>query len=414
MDYDRLRIPLEKGLSDELFQMFRGDIISGILKEAVVEESGGHVRAMLEGHAFRLTPRMAPGLHDLAAGVRKKLGLADQVEFYVVSNADINCAAYPAQEDGKEHVVMIHSGLLERFDDEELCFVLGHELGHLISRNSELSRIMEFVFPAQSNIPLLLQNKVALWNKLAELSADRYGFLACRNLDKCVSAFFKMASGLDTARFAFSASAYHEEVDAVLEFFRSHPEGGGSTHPVNPIRIKALQFFAGSALFKSVSETGEAVEDETLESQVGGLLDVMISQGFSELDRHRAFFMASGGLIMAGADGELSEDEAERILLTLASTTHFPQAFLGHVHNSGKVEKIFTGSASAILSVNPGERSAMFSYLIDVVLADRRLNDKEIDLLFDLGDKVFSFSRKEVAQALAARIQHSFIPRFSD
>jgi len=56
----------------------------------------------------------------------------------------------------------------------------------------------------------------------------------------------------------------------------------------------------------------------------------------------------------------------------------------------------------------------MFSYLIDVVLADRRLNDKEIDLLFDLGDKVFSFSRKEVAQALAARIQHSFIPRFSD
>jgi hypothetical protein len=119
MDYDSLRIPMEKGLSDELYQMFQGDLISGVLKEATVEDDEGRVRAQLEGHAFRLTERMAPRLHELAEDVKTKLGLAEPVEFYVVSNPDINCAAYPAQDEKKEHVVMIHSGLLERFDDDE-------------------------------------------------------------------------------------------------------------------------------------------------------------------------------------------------------------------------------------------------------------------------------------------------------
>lgn len=38
------------------------------------------------------------------------------------------------------------------------------------------------------------EKEVRLHNQLAELVADRYGYLATRDLNVCVTAFFKMAS----------------------------------------------------------------------------------------------------------------------------------------------------------------------------------------------------------------------------
>ena len=83
--------------------------------------------------------------------------------------------------------------LLERLDDDELSFVVGHEIGHLISRARDLERIIATIFPADVQVPLVFYNKIALWEKLAELTADRYGFIASPNLDCCVTAFFKLA-----------------------------------------------------------------------------------------------------------------------------------------------------------------------------------------------------------------------------
>ncbi|MFH1463244.1 MAG: hypothetical protein ABIO70_02555 [Pseudomonadota bacterium] len=55
----------------------------------------------------------------------------------------------------------------------------------------------------------------------------------------------------------------------------------------------------------------------------------------------------------------------------------------------------------------------MFTYLIDVALADRSIQDPAVELIFELGEQVFGFPKKEVAQMLGSAIQHSFIPRFA-
>ncbi len=412
MDYDLLRIDLEKTISEELYTQFRGDIIERVLRESKVEQSQEHLRMMLEGHAFRLTERMAPRLYKLCHGVMEKLMFEEPVEFFVRSDPELNCAAYTRVEEDQAHIVMINSGLLERFDDDKMRFVIGHELGHLISRNSELVRIMGFVFPEGVDVPLIFKNRLALWHKLAELSADRYGFIASPDLATCIRVFFELASGLNTERMAFDPMAYLEEMESVIEFFQDKGTVQGS-HPINPVRIKAIEHFSKSALFEAVADGDDLKEDPDLKAEVDELLQILLHAGLSPLDEQRKRFLAAGGLIMAGADQELTVDELDRILAPLAAVTSFPRTYLESVMGSGEVGKIFQDSVTAILQANPSERYKMFAYLIDVALADRAIRDPEVELLFDLGENVFGMPHKEVAQQLGAAIQRSFIPRFS-
>ena len=105
--------------------------------------------------------------------------------------------AVASSKEGDPHIININSGLIDLMTDDELRFVVGHEIGHLMNRDTKLLRLIYFVFPHNTVPPLVLQYKIRLWQQLSELVADRYGYMAIPNLEVCVSAFFKMASGLD-------------------------------------------------------------------------------------------------------------------------------------------------------------------------------------------------------------------------
>jgi hypothetical protein len=57
-------------------------------------------------------------------------------------------------------------------------------------------------------------------------------------------------------------------------------------------------------------------------------------------------------------------------------------------------------------------RDAMLSYVISLILADSSFNEQEVDFIFDIGEKAFGFSTKEVADRMAAAIQQNFIPSY--
>ena len=63
-----------------------------------------------------------------------------------------------------------------------------------------------------------------------------------------------------------------------------------------------------------------------------------------------------------------------------------------------------------VIGANPSERVPIFSYLIDVALADRRLRQQEVDLLYQVGEDVFGLARKEAAQLIAEALQKDFVP----
>jgi hypothetical protein len=413
MKYEIIRVSTEKEYSEELRQLFNADVIEGIIREGKVEGGENWLLAIMHGHGLKITKALAPRVHAICEKVKEALQFAEPVEFFVHGDAALNCSAVPRTEEDQPHLVIINSGLLERVSDDELTFVLGHELGHLISRNSELQRVIRFVFPDDEAIPLTIRDKIEIWDKLSEMSADRFGYLAEPDLDVCLSVFFKLSSGLDTKAIRFDPSAYLKEMERVLEAFRSEMSDVGVSHPINPIRLKALQLFAGSELQRGLHAGEEAGEDALLAAGMEDLVKILLTKGHSPLAAARRRFIAAAGLMIAGVDEQIGPDEMDAILEPLAGFTHYPAQYFRHVLEQRDVLRTFHESAATILEANPGERFPMFRFMVGVALADRRIDQREVELLFEVGEGLFGFQRKEIAQILAEALQQDFVPRLA-
>lgn len=410
MQYENIRVAAEKTFTDDIANLFNADVLQTIIRDSKVEDLENHYLAVLQGHSFKVTGDLAPRIHAICVEVCEKLQFTEDVEFFIESSAELNCSAIYRIDDDQPHLVVINSAMIDRFTDEELRFVLGHELGHLVSRNAELWRVVGFVFPPGTNMSPILEDKIDTWGKLSELSADRFGFLAAPDFDTCLAVFFKLSSGLDAERIAFDPSAYRASMEEVLEYFRAHAMTAATSHPVNPIRLKALELFGSSKLYEDLSAGREISEDEDLQKNMTDLAELIMSKGSSPLAEARKKIIATAGYMVASADGEVGKEELEHILMGLSSRTHFPRQVLDTILGEEDPAQVFVDAVEQVIGANPSERVPIFSYLIDVALADRRLRQEEVDLLYQVGENVFGLARKEAAQLIAEALQKDFVP----
>lgn len=392
-------IELEQFLSSQIYNALHGELVNNIISISSYDQSGDKIRSAMEGHSFKVEKRLMGQLYDLLYDVKRKLGFQDPVDFYITGDSTVNAWTIASPREGEPHIVNINSGLINIMTDDELRFVVGHELGHLINKNTEMRRLIGFVFPPESTPPLMLQYKIRLWEQLSELSADRYGYMAVENLNTCLSAFFKMTSGLDVSKINMQLDIYLEENLKHLEYFLHDKGLSSDTHPVNPIRVQALNLFA-------TSSTDEALK-KAMEEIIASLMKITND----EVDYYLSYFIASAGLIAMNIDGEVTHEEVETVLNNLAAFQIFPRQFLDDVNKQNVVE-IFNSSIDEVLKRNPDAREGMFSYMISLLLADKSLNQEEVDFLFKVGEQSFGFSQKEVANRLAIAIQRNFIPSY--
>ncbi len=411
MDYDHIRIKFEEEIGKNLWEVLEGDIIQKIKKEAKVEKSGNYYKYLLEGHSFKLGKDLLPELYKPFMDVCEALDFREPVEFYISNAPDFNASASSSQEEDEPHLVNFNSGLVNALDEDEIRFVIGHELGHIISKNIDIKEIIEFVFPEYQGIPLILYNKISLWDKLSELTADRYGLIACGDLNKCVSAFFKMSSGLSLNRFNLNFKTFLEENEKLLESFKKENTINVASHPMNPIRIKALQQFAKSSVYKSIKEDTKIEPDPTLISHMEELTNLLLVIRNSELDQQRSLFIASAGLVMAGIDDQLKKEEFNFIVERLANYLIFPAELLHGILEQKSQEKLFLESASTIMQYNPAEREPMFEFLVRVALSDNELFNKEVDFLYEVGANLYKYSAKEIAQKISFVVRGNFLPK---
>jgi len=155
---------------------------SKIKSEGKVEKSGNYYKYLLEGHSFKLGEDLLPELYKPFKDVCEALNFNEPIEFYISNAPDFNASASSSQEEGEPHLVNLNSGLVNALDEDELRFVIGHELGHIISKNIDIKGVIDFVFPNYQGIPLLLYNKISLWDKLSELDQHRSMFIASAGL----------------------------------------------------------------------------------------------------------------------------------------------------------------------------------------------------------------------------------------
>lgn len=391
------QLALCKALSEQIYNALQGPVVEEVLKQARTTDNDSYWRSAMEGHSLKVEPRLLSRLYTLFEEVKKKLDFTEKVDFYVTGDSTVNAFSVAADSPGHPHIVNVNSALIDLMTDDELRFVIGHELGHLIDRDTSLLRLINFIFPDPSVMPIALQHKVRLWEQLSELVADRYGYLAVEDLGVCVSAFYKMASGLDLSKMDVALDVLLEENLKHLEYFLKDKGISIDSHPVNPIRVQSLNLFATSK------------SQRTLNRHMDELISILLKIGDSEIDEPMSIFLATAGLIAASADGEISDDEVDIILEHLAALQMFPGMFLQDISKEN-VWELFTTAVARIQELDPSMRQSMFTYMIALVLADKQFSQQEIEFLYNIGEEVFNFGRKETAGLLAAMIQQNFVP----
>ncbi len=95
------------------------------------------------------------------------------VDFYVTGNSTINAFSIASEDAGHPHIVNVNSELFNLMSEDELRFVIGHELGHLINQDTALKRLIYFVYPPQTTTPpVTLQFKIHLHDDLAMIGRN--------------------------------------------------------------------------------------------------------------------------------------------------------------------------------------------------------------------------------------------------
>lgn len=390
-------IQIEQNLGNQIYQALQGAVVESILKIAKDGSGDEYWRSRMEGHCMKVEKDLLPDFYALCQEVKKKLGFNETVDFYVTGDSSINAFSVAAEDEGQPHIVNINSGLFDLMSQDELRFVIGHELGHIINKDTALKRLICFIFPPDRTvIPITLQHKIRLHDQLAELVADRYGYLACENLNACVTAFFKMASGLDLGKMNVSIDALLADNLKRLDYFLNDKGISQYGHPVNPIRVQAINLFA------------TARSKKALEKGMDELIDILFKIGNSPLDEDMSIFIATAGLMLSSADKKVNEKEIEHIIQSLSSLQMFPKLFLDTIAQSD-VKTLFTHSVESIMEKDPGMRSPMLSYLIGLAMADKDISHDEIQFVYDFGSSL-GFSSKEISVTFATLIQEHYTP----
>lgn len=396
------QIALEEKIRKQIYNALQGKYLEKIIRKLNSTSSENYWQSRMEGHSFKIEPEIMPKLYEIFDGVKTGLGYKRQVDFYVSSDSEVNAFSVMARVPSEPDIINVNSALIDLMTEDELRFVIGHEFGHLINKDTNLSDLVYFVFPPdKAAIPLILVYKFRLWQQLCELTADRYGYLAIPDLNTCVSAFYKMASGLHLTKDNFDLDLFIKNNLKHLDYFVKDKGMNLFDHPVNPVRIQSLNLYATASSQKALS------------SGMEGIATALLKVFNGEEGKYLAQFIASAGLLVASADNEVSEEEWETILNNLSQLEIFPREYLMAISKMPPEEivKMFNGSVMKLMKINPGLRDTLFEYVIGLVLADKKIDDPEMKLMHDVGT-FLQYSDREIAETFAQMVQLNFVPSF--
>jgi Zn-dependent protease with chaperone function len=213
---------------------------------------------------IRVTPNNYHSLHALVARCCEILS-CPLPDIYITTNPVMN--AYTA---GQRRVcIVLHSELVEKLTPDELCFVIGHEIGHikaahglyrqlgdiLISYWDLLSTMVPIPGLGLLRIPLLLAYWE--WYRRAEFTCDRSGLLCVQSINPCLTALAKLAGKVDgyedevNIDDAVAQTEAHKDVNKLV-LLVSIMQHAGNTHPFVPVRLKALKEFAAGEQYAQI------------------------------------------------------------------------------------------------------------------------------------------------------------------
>jgi len=183
---------------EALLAFMEGRINAPIVQRLLSLRDKGDAPDLPAKETSRLSADSMAHLHELCRSVQASLGLEGcGIDYHACSHPRMKAASFfkAACSEEDPHLIILNADLINTLSEAELSFVIGHEMGHLTFEHDHFKRISRFIYPDLKKMPYLLRNDYELWSQLAEMSADRVGLMAAKDIEPAVMALFKCARG---------------------------------------------------------------------------------------------------------------------------------------------------------------------------------------------------------------------------
>lgn len=220
------------------------------------------IRLAFQANAVKVGPDQYPRVWEMYKDVLRTMDVDREYDLLVSQTPLVNAGAYGMDEP----FIILNSGMLILLDDEELRYIIAHELGHILS-DHVLYRTMTVLLInlAQMGFPIVgIAARAVLvglleWSRKAELTADRAGLLGVQDPEIVMTAMLKMAGGAE------SNHGHAMNVDAFIEQADEYREGGdvadqvfkilnlmGQTHPFWVLRVSEIRAWIDSGAYDRI------------------------------------------------------------------------------------------------------------------------------------------------------------------
>jgi Zn-dependent protease with chaperone function len=202
--------------------------------------------------AVQVSERQFPHIYELVRDGSYILDLPDVPDVFVTQNPLVNAMALGRDKP----FIVITTGMVNLYDPEELRWVVGHELGHILSGHAVYRTMLLWLLQLASRIawtPIGLGLSAIIWGleewfRKSELSCDRAGLLAGQDVDAARRALMKLAGGAQLSELnpdAFREQAHEYDAvpdlrDSILKILQLQ----GTTHPFAVVRFAELDYWA--------------------------------------------------------------------------------------------------------------------------------------------------------------------------
>ena len=230
--------------------------VDSALKKLLAWTGESAIRVSFMASAVKVTPKQCPDLHAKLVVACDTLGV-EVPDMFVQQNPQVNAFTGGVEKP----IIVLHSALVERLNDEETLAVISHEVGHIHAEHVlylTAARLMEALInvsaasliPGAEIIKLLISMGIAsallAWSRRAELSCDRAALLVTQDPHVIGRTMMKLAGGtfaskIDYELFLEQGRDFKKNYDASrLDRFWADTMNAGLSHPFPIWRVAEI------------------------------------------------------------------------------------------------------------------------------------------------------------------------------
>lgn len=383
-------------LYKQIYDSLHGDLIEQIFAETCNANSLQKRNVDNIRYEMPIEKDTLPQLYHICTEVKKQLHFKEPIDFFLISSKSINaCSIESKKIEETPHVIELNAGLVDIMSENELRFVIGHEIGHLISRDGHLNALIHYVCGwDEEDFDQYISCRLKMYDLLAELVADRYGYLACNNEEAAIMAMAKLGAGLDIARMGVSlenllkANKRHLKIIFAQETYQQY------SHPDHPIRIEALHIFSTSKTDEQVERRMQKIEDF-----------------LRQLKPHDAVMLkllAAFGIKLAKLQDGLSPQTYHALIVAMGRICWFPEDFL-EIWRNENPDQLLQSTIAVALNEEMFDKREMLTILVELTYFDDVINEQEFQYIYEVAEYL-QFPAEEVGPIIAQVIREGFNP----